>query len=207
MRCVGSFPKNPLVTSSDTFPLLNPPQILPISHPPDHLCWNWTAIHGFPGSWTTSGVKVPFHLKNRWTKVIPIGPAYIQKYLLRFGVLGMLLGSKYQTSEGLWMSRARLSGLRTSALQPLALANRVTLQKLKNMITIKKSQKNRDPKHIYCSHSMLTFWHIVHVQPESIWKPSISNISTNMISMFMTDNLRFPIANMNLQGKAPTGYK
>jgi len=38
------------------------------------------------------------------------------------------------------MSRARLSGLRTSALQPLALVNRITLQKHTNMITIKKSE-------------------------------------------------------------------
>ena len=30
----------------------------------------------------------------------------IEKYLLRFGVLGMFLGSKDQTSGGVWMSRA-----------------------------------------------------------------------------------------------------
>ena len=34
-----------------------------------------------------------------------ICPIDIPRHLLRFGVLGMLLGSKYRTSGGVWMSR------------------------------------------------------------------------------------------------------
>ena len=39
----------------------------------------------------------------------------IQSYLLRFGVLGIILGSKYRTSQGVWMCRGNNMGLPTKA--------------------------------------------------------------------------------------------
>ena len=81
MRCVGSFPKNPLVTSSDTFTLLNPLKYYQSATLRIISAETEQQYKGFPGSWTTSGVKVPFHLKTNGPKW-SLGPRH-PKYLLR----------------------------------------------------------------------------------------------------------------------------
>ena len=81
MRCVGSFPKHPLVTSSDTFTLLNPLKYYQSATLRIISAETEQQYKGFPGSWTTSGVKVPFHLKTNGPKW-SLGPRH-PKYLLR----------------------------------------------------------------------------------------------------------------------------